>query len=290
MAQGLAGRHAVRRVPLETTLHEVEEQRVVAALQRRHQVLGRRRAAVLAPPGAAALQRDAAVPRRRRRTVARVALGADEVPRALRHVQQLLRRHPIDLYDTGQLVPFVLAWEQRVPGEQLGQNAAQAPHVDGHAVLGSEDHLGRAVEARLNVRVNALVLVAARAEVNDLYTTAALLLQQDILRLQVTVDDAVLVESVQALQNGVRELAHELQAEALELVLLDQLVQVHAEQLERDANVVPAIRMKTQFSHCVSFPEERNTLERFCPCTKRCEPRAICRISNRTYSTAHFAT
>lgn len=48
----------------------------------------------------------------------------------------------------------------------------------------------------------------------------------------------VFVQSIQALQDGVGELANQRQAEALELVLLDELVEVHAEQLERHADVV----------------------------------------------------
>lgn len=67
---------------------------------------------------------------------------------------------------------------------------------------------------------------------------AALLLEQDVLRLEVTVDDAVPVQGLQALQDGVCKLADQWQAEALELVALDQLVQVHAEQLEGHADVV----------------------------------------------------
>ena len=54
----------------------------------------------------------------------------------------------------------------------------------------------------------------------------ALLLQQHVLGLHITVDYFVSVQGVQALQQGVRKLAHQLQGEALELVLLDQLVQV----------------------------------------------------------------
>ena len=53
-----------------------------------------------------------------------------------------------------------------------------------------------------------------------------LLLQQHVLGLHITVDYFVSVQGVQALEQGVRELAHQLQGETLELVLLDQLVQV----------------------------------------------------------------
>ena len=71
-----------------------------------------------------------------------------------------------------------------------------------------------------------------------LNSAAALLLQEDVLRLHVAVDDLVPVEEVEALQQRVRELADELEAEPLELVLLDELVEVDGEELEGDAGVV----------------------------------------------------
>ena len=71
-----------------------------------------------------------------------------------------------------------------------------------------------------------------------LNSAAALLLEEDVLRLHVAVDDLVPVEEVEALQQRVRELADELEAEPLELVLLDELVEVDAEELEGDAGVV----------------------------------------------------
>lgn len=51
-------------------------------------------------------------------------------------------------------------------------------------------------------------------------------------------DDAVLVQQVQTLQDGVGELPDQREAEALELVLLDKLIEVHAEQLKGHAYVV----------------------------------------------------
>ncbi len=82
------------------------------------------------------------------------------------------------------------------------------------------------------------MLVAARAEVDDLDAAAALLLEQNILRFQVAVDDLHLGQGLQALQYRVGELADELQREAGELVLLDELVEIHAQELERDAYVI----------------------------------------------------
>lgn len=52
-------------------------------------------------------------------------------------------------------------------------------------------------------------------------------------------DDFVPVQRVQTLQKAVGELPNQLQREALELVLLDQLVEVDGEKLEGDAGVAP---------------------------------------------------
>lgn len=64
------------------------------------------------------------------------------------------------------------------------------------------------------------------------------MLEQHVLRLHVAVYDPILVEGVEALQQAVRELPHQLQREPLELVLLYQLVKVDREQLECDACMV----------------------------------------------------
>lgn len=79
---------------------------------------------------------------------------------------------------------------------------------------------------------------SARKQAVYLDAAAPLLLEQDVLGLQVTVDDAVLVKRVETLQDGVGELPDQQEAEALELVLFDELVQVHAEQFKGHADVV----------------------------------------------------
>ena len=65
-------------------------------------------------------------------------------------------------------------------------------------------------------------------------------------------DDLVAVEQVEALQQRVGELADELEAESLELVLLDELVQVDAEELEGDAGVVAEREVVEQVDDVVS--------------------------------------
>lgn len=59
-----------------------------------------------------------------------------------------------DLHDAGDLLDLALPREKRVSRVKLGQDAAQAPHVYGHAVRVAQDHLRRAVETALDVRVH----------------------------------------------------------------------------------------------------------------------------------------
>ena len=69
---------------------------------------------------------------------------------------------------------LVLAWKQRFAGGELGQNAPQRPHVDLGGVFEAQDDLRRAVEAGLDVRVDALFAEAAAAKVNDLRATTTM--------------------------------------------------------------------------------------------------------------------
>ena len=198
MSQRLGGRHARVRIPVEAALDEVEKERIVAALERLRPVARAGQTARLAASRLAAVQRRRAVGQRDERAVARIALGADEVARSLGGVHDLGRRHAAQLDDAGELVGLVLARKERIAGEQLGYDAAETPHVDGHAVLGAEYDLGRSIEARLYVGVDALMLVAAGAVVDDLDAAAALLLEQYVLGLEVAVDDLALADGVQA--------------------------------------------------------------------------------------------
>lgn len=61
---------------------------------------------------------------------------------------------PPHLHDAGQLLHLVLPREQGVARVQLGHDAAQAPHVNGHVVGVAQDHLRGSVEPALDVGVD----------------------------------------------------------------------------------------------------------------------------------------
>ena len=70
-----------------------------------------------------------------------------------------------------QLVELVLAGKDGHPGVQLGEDAREAPHVDGHAVRKAKDDLRAAVEPGLDVLVHGSVLEARAAKVDELDLT-----------------------------------------------------------------------------------------------------------------------
>lgn len=55
---------------------------------------------------------------------------------------------------TGELLLLVFAGEDGVAGFELGEDAAEGPHVDWKTVRHAKDHFRRAVEAGLDVCVH----------------------------------------------------------------------------------------------------------------------------------------
>lgn len=109
-------------------------------------------------------------------------------------------RHTLDLHDARKLLLFVLSREQRVTRIQLCKNTTKRPHVDCHIVRHSQNDLGRPIESGLDVRVHLLVFETTASEINHLDAGFRGVLQQDILRLEITVHNAVLAQQIQRLQ------------------------------------------------------------------------------------------
>mmetsp|Transcript_26675 Transcript_26675/g.67850 ORF Transcript_26675/g.67850 Transcript_26675/m.67850 type:complete len:234 (-) Transcript_26675:372-1073(-) len=117
-------------------------------------------------------------------------------------VELLGRRHAQRFDDEPQLVQRVFAWEERLRAEQLGEDAADGPHVDlgvVHAVL--HEQLGSAVPPRHHVlrqEVEAVrwVHTARQTEVGDLQITV--LVHEQIGRLEVTVENVARVDVFEA--------------------------------------------------------------------------------------------
>lgn len=94
-----------------------------------------------------------------------------------------------ELRDDGELVDMVLSGKEGLALEHLGKDAAGAPNVHLDVVLLPREHdLGRAVVPGRHVARHLGVLDSGEAKVADL--EIAVLVDQDVARLQVTVDHA----------------------------------------------------------------------------------------------------
>ena len=78
-------------------------------------------------------------------------------------------------------------------------------------------------------------------------------LQEDVLRLQIAVYEPCVFQNGERVQKLGREDLDQLRAEALELVLFDELVQVDAQQLHRNAQVVTEVEVLLHLDDMVLF-------------------------------------
>lgn len=109
-------------------------------------------------------------------------------------IHQVPIRGSKDLHDAGKLFLFVLTWEQRIACPQLSQDTAQRPHIDAEAIAAAEYDFRTSIEARLNVRVHFLFLLAAAAKINHPYIGLARFAEQDIFRFQIAMDDPLVLQ------------------------------------------------------------------------------------------------
>ena len=124
------------------------------------------------------------------------------------------------------MIFFIFSGEKRLAHVEFVKDAAEGPHVDGRRVGDAQHDLRRAVEATLDVCVDFLVLEAPRTKVNDLDARLVDLAQENIFRFQIAVHDVVLPHVVQRYQYLDCEALNQAQAEAQEVVHLDEVVEV----------------------------------------------------------------
>jgi hypothetical protein len=89
------------------------------------------------------------------------------------------------------------------------------------------------------MQLTLLVAEAAAPKIDDLDRVLVPRVEEDVLRLHVAVDDVLFPQDREAAEQLPGEALDALRVVALEVVRLDQLVQVHGQQLEHQAQVVP---------------------------------------------------
>ena len=209
MLQGFESRHSLYGVPDETLIQKVEEVLVVAPEHVLQLLLVR----IPDFPSGIRLQL--------RNVVAR-----EEDLAARGEAKHCLGRHAVEFHDVGELLHLTFPREQRKASVELGDDGTKAPHIDGCRVRYAENDLWSAVKPRLNVRIDALAHEAAAAVVDHLDARFVLLFEKNILRLHITVDQSVVVVVLQRLQNLDGEPSDQVLRHALEVVVLDELVEI----------------------------------------------------------------
>jgi hypothetical protein len=112
-------------------------------------------------------------------------------------VDDIVRRRPQQLGDNRELVDVVLAREEGLSVEHLGKDAPGAPDVHLHVVLLPREHdLRCPIVPRRDVSRHLGILQAGEPEVADL--EVAILVDEDVARLEIAVDDAGRVDVFQA--------------------------------------------------------------------------------------------
>ena len=148
-------------------------------------------------------------------------------------------RSSLDFHNALYLFFLVFAskdWEADV---ELVEDASKRPHVDGGRVSDSHHDLRSSIESTLDVSVKLFSFIGSTAEVDHLDATLVRLPQENVLRLHVAVDDVVFFHVVQRHQQLDCEPPDEPSGHSLEVVALDKLVQVHAQHLEGQDQVLP---------------------------------------------------
>lgn len=147
----------------------------------------------------------------------------------------LLVRGAHDFEDSDQLVADGRAGEEGTARGHLGKDAASGPDVDGRGVLArAHEHVGGTVpqgDDLVRVRADGNAESTGKTEVSKL--ELALLVDEEVLGLEVTVEDTVVVAEGDAAEELEEEGLHGLPrdlAAALVEVLLEVLVQVLEDQ------------------------------------------------------------
>lgn len=119
-----------------------------------------------------------------------LALSLPRLPPRVPRPRRRVREHDAALHDLGVDLHRVLVQERRLAEQELVQQDAERPPVDGHAVARVADDLGRQVLRGAAEGVGlALAEPLREAEVHQLQVAGRV--EEDVLGLQVTVGDAL---------------------------------------------------------------------------------------------------
>ena len=105
-------------------------------------------------------------------------------------------RDSFDFHHECHVVFLILTWEEWISNVEFIENTSKAPHINSSTIGNAENNFGSPIESGLDIRINLLVFKTSTTKINDLNTRLVDLSKQDVLWLEITVDNIVLVEKV----------------------------------------------------------------------------------------------
>lgn len=103
----------------------------------------------------------------------------------------------------------------------------------------------------MDVGVYLLVFETTGTKVNDLDFGMEWVVKEDVFRLEIAVNNPVLLQEAQRAQHLLSESPDELQREATERIRLDEFVEVHIQQLSRDTQMAAEVETVREVDHAV---------------------------------------
>jgi len=124
-------------------------------------------------------------------------------------LDNIIRWGSEQLGNNGELVDMVLSGEQRLALEHLGEDTSNTPDIDFNIVLLPSEHdFGGSVVSRRDITGHLGILNTGKTKVANLQV--AVLVDQDVAGLQVTVDNTSRVNVFQTTKDLVEEVLNEL--------------------------------------------------------------------------------
>ena len=148
------------------------------------------------------------------------------------------------------MLSFIGSREERKSCEKLDHDASETPHVN---LLGvweeSKNDIRCSVEPTLNISIYNFVLQASTSKVCHHDSRFVFPFEQDVLRLQITMDYAKVFHVPQSRQQLDCKSSDEAIFKALVVVHLDELVQIDAVQIKDAAEMVSEYKVVSQLNH-----------------------------------------
>ena len=127
------------------------------------------------------------------------------------------------------LMGFVVAREERLPGVKLDEDTTKAPHVDRQAIPDAQKDFRGAIEATLNIAVTRLPNVRGGRKIDNFDRGFAGFSKQNVFRFEITMYNAHLLEKEQSEEDVLGKEPNDRQGDAVVESGADDVKETHRE-------------------------------------------------------------